>query len=265
MKFIFILNLFLFFGACTTKKDFDSTPVARVNDTFLTLSDIKKELNTNLTSDDDVAKYAHEWVDEQLLFQAALNENLNLDKSLLKKRDIYYRKLLANTFLTTVAAPKASINNNDIKKYYSKNKTSFVRKSDEAIVYHFLTENKSEANKIRKILISNSSGKARKDLFFKHKTEPITVKKGFLIKDLDKWIFSKTKKSVIGPVFSDSKYHVVQIIKKHKKGSVVSLDRAYDEIYNRLLQNEKKIALNSVMDSLRNSSTIYINKEIVLK
>tara|TARA_B100001964_G_C14215354_1_gene592478 strand:- start:871 stop:1668 length:798 start_codon:yes stop_codon:yes gene_type:complete len=265
MKLLFLLNLFLFSSACSTKKDFDSVPVARVNDKFLTLSDIEKELNVGIASNDDVAKFAHGWVEEQLLYQAALNEKLNLDKSLIKKRDIYYRKLLANTFLSSAVTLDVSIDNDDIKKYYSKNRSSFVRKYDEAVVYHFSVEDKTDADKIRKALLSGSSGKRRKDLFLKHKTEPVTVKKGFLIKDLDKRIFSKNKKSVIGPVFSKSNYHVIQIIKKHKRGSVVSLDRAYDEIYNRLLQNEKKIALSSVMDSLRNSSTIYINKEMVLK
>jgi len=265
MKFLLLLSVSLFLGGCSPKKDFDSPPVARVNDAFLTLSDVEKGLGESMVSGDVAAKFAQEWIDEELLYQAALNEKIDLDVSLIKKRDRYYRGLLGSSFLASAVSQKTSIKNDAIKNYYQKNQPSFTRKYEEAVLYHFFVSKRKDALAIKKTLLSRSAGKKRKALFLKHRVEPVIVKKGFLIDDLDKKIFSKNNKSVVGPVFAGSGYHVVQIIKKHKKGSVVSLDRAYDEIYNRFLQLEKNTAMSVVMDSLRRSSTIYINKEITLK
>ncbi len=262
MKYLILLFVYVSLLACSSKKEFDSPPAARVNDVFLTEKQMQESFAGDIVGKGDVGRYVHEWVEEQLLYQAALHERLNLDGDLLEKRDSYYRKILGYAYLDLVSSREISIQKNQIKKYYNTNKESFKRKYDEALVYHFTVDDKKSALKIKKILLGSNSGKKRKDLLLRYSVEPTIIKKGFLIKDMERNIFSKKAKSVIGPISINESYHVVQIIKKHKKGSLLGLDRVYDEIYSRLLQKEKSIILSSVLDSLRNASTIYINKEL---
>jgi len=57
----------------------------------------------------------------------------------------------------------------------------------------------------------------------------------------------------------NNNFHIIEIIKKNKKGTQVGLESAYDEIYQRVLKQNRVVMINSIVDSLRENSNVFIN------
>jgi len=233
--------------------------IARVNDKKLTRGD----LLSSSFSGGDLSFFLQRWVDDRVVLDAAFNGHLNKDSVIIAKVGVYYDKLLISSYLDIASAGGVDISNQQIRVYYNKNKDSFYRRFDEAVVYHFVVKGAGVASEIKSTFSRGGSGVTRKELLLKYGVEPLVVRRGQLLAGLDKMVFSKSKKSLHGPVFSGGAYHIISIIKKHAKGTLIGLDKAHDEIYSRLFQIEKNKKISMVLDSLKNISTVYVNKEFV--
>ena len=97
------------------------------------------------------------------------------------------------------------------------------------------------------------------ELFSLYGVDTKTVKKGRLIKELDDVVFQDEDVGVVGPVVVNNKFHIIEIVKKNKKGTRLGLEGAYDEIFQRVLKQNRAAMLNSIVDSLRESSNVFIN------
>ncbi|GEM_PF-656335 len=257
---VFILG---FFG-CEKKEPSDSPVVARVNDHFLTLNEAEKRLrsysNENITLEDVVSN----WIDTELLYLAALENDFDKDKILQNRLFEFRRRLFGDAYLEAVLQKETHITNSMVKDFYEKYKSSFVRAADEALINHFVLNTKKEADRVKKVLSQHRSGGERKELFASYRVESRVVKKGFLIKALDKAVFSSRKASaVIGPIADNQRYHVIEVLKRYKQGSSYGLDEVYDEILQRLVQQQKMLKGKRVLDSLRTTSNIEINLELI--
>ncbi|NOZ04608.1 MAG: hypothetical protein GXO92_08435 [FCB group bacterium] len=265
-KFLLVFAAMLILGTfgCNKKEPSGSPVVARVNNHYLTLEEANKRLlsysNENITLEDVVSS----WIDTELLYMAALKNDFDKDKTLQNRLLEFRRRLLGDAYLESVLQRQTHITNSMVKDFYEKYKSSFVRTSDEALINHFVLNTKTEANRVKKVLSKHRSGGERKELFASYRVEAVVVKKGFLINALDKAVFSSRKApAVIGPVADKKRYHVIEVLKRYKKGSSYGLDKVYDEILQRLIQQQKTLKGKRVLDSLRTTSNIEINMELI--
>ncbi|NQV36826.1 MAG: hypothetical protein HQ509_02335 [Candidatus Marinimicrobia bacterium] len=259
---ILILSFLFLFAACEQKQANSSPVVARVNGVSLTVDEyivLRQQYADQSLSRDHIVS---QWIQSELLYQAALEKDFHKDKTLLSSIEEYRRKLLGDIFLESLIKKSTPLSNADIKSYYESNKASFVRLVDEARIYHFMANTTGEARNIVRALKRKSSGGELKSLFIDYNVNADIVKKGFLMPELDELIFSSSGNvSVLGPKKINDQYHVVEILDHYSAGSVISLDEAYDEIYQRLIQ--KKIIFSSkiVLDSLYNHNNIETHLE----
>ena len=255
---ITILFVFLLFASCAQKETTDSSPVvAQVNETVLTLDEYnslrQRYADPKLSPDHIISQ----WIQSELLYQAALKKDFHKDKTLLKAVNEYRRMLLGDAYLESLIKESGPILNADIKKYYLSNKSSFVRLVDEAKIYHFVVNTKSEARNIVRVLKRKRSGGELKSVFTDYGVDADIVKRGFLIPELNDLIFSSSGKlSVLGPKKIGSQYHVVEGLDRYPAGSVISLDEAYDEIYQRLIQKRIVFSSKIILDSLFSHNNI---------
>ena len=77
---------------------------------------------------------------------------------------------------------------------------------------------------------------------------------------------AKSTRGRIWKVFYTKKYtsksaamSAEYILKKDKSGSRIGLEDAHDDIYQRIIKKNKVEAMNSLVDSLRKNSKIFIN------
>ena len=89
------------------------------------------------------------WIDNTVLYEAAVGAGLNNDKSLIKKRDDFYRALVVSSFLSSDSERTIQITKEAVRSYYKANKGSFIRSEEEVSVDYYTTPIKE----VGKILI----------------------------------------------------------------------------------------------------------------
>lgn len=253
-----ILFSFIYISCAAREKD-ESVVLARVGERSLTVNQLEIALPAKNRTNSQLRSFINEWVDNTLLYNAAIKNGFHQDQSLVAAKDRYFKKLIIASFIQAETFGKSDINNDDIRAYYDAFSDGFIRGDDEALIYHFITKNLTEARKIRSVLNEEKSGDAVDELFNVYGVEAKTVTRGLLIEKLDYAIFSETNDVLHGPLRTNNGYHVIKVMKRYKKGSQAGLAKTYDEIYQRLLKEKQVDLSNKLLDSLKAETPVFIN------
>ena len=97
MFFIFIISFI--FVSCSIEDGNTGKVFARVGEKTLTKEDVIEIKKRGLVSEGSVSHLVNSWVEKTLLYEAAINSNLDKDQTLEKKRDVFYKNLLISSFL----------------------------------------------------------------------------------------------------------------------------------------------------------------------
>ena len=259
MKNALTIGVCCFLASCSVQEKDNSVVLARVNDRVLTVKKLEKLLHPESRIEDQLKSFIHTWVDNALYYDAALKDGLLKDRRLSNERDRYYKKIVIGSYIQTTTSPSVVVSNSDIREYYDKNPSGFIRQNDEAHVYHFFTNKHLDARSIRSKLLKKQTADIINELFDGFRVEKKTVTRGFLLKKLDTAIFKNKKGSVVGPIRTKKGYHVFEIIKTYKKGSKRGLGNVHDKIYQRLLKQKQVVLAADLLDSLKEKSTVFIN------
>ena len=260
---MFFLFVFLFvFVSCSTEEGATEEVFARVGEKTLTKSNIVKMKERGVSYEGSLSNLVNLWVEKTLLYNAAINTNLDKDRLLQKKRDVFYRDLLISSFLDIKSKKEINISKKEISNYYNDNKKSFTRNNDEILLKHFVLPTNKEAKKVKRILKSNKKGKELESLVKKYKPETKTVKSGLTSDNLIGFVFKHSVGDVVGPKKIKGFYHVFDILKRHNKNSIKGLELVYEEIHQRLFKSKQILFLESVLDSLFLHNDIYISPEV---
>ena len=164
------LILIIFFINCDNfQKPEKRIKVARVNSSFLYLSDFKDEISSELSYDDSIImskSIIDDWAIEKLIYtQSLLYLHDSIQKKLTKMVENYRSQLWTNTYRNFLS--KSNFNNkiDSSKKmiYYEKNKRNFKLKDDiYNVAYIILPEN----NNNLKLIMSRFRNFSESDLFF---------------------------------------------------------------------------------------------------
>ena len=260
MSFVFIV--FFIFVSCSNEVEEPEEVFARVGEKTLTKKDLVEMKKGGLVGEGSVSNLVNNWVEKTLLYNAAINTNLDKDVVLAKKRDVFYKNLLVSSFIDIKSKKEISVSKKEISNYYNKNKKSFTRNSSEILLKHFVLPTSKEAKKIKRFLRSNKRGKELEVLVKKYKPETKTVKEDLISDNLIGFVFKYSVGDIVGPRLINGSYHVFNILKKHNKKSIRGLEIVYDEIHQRIFKTKKIQFLDSVLDSLFLNSDIYISPEV---
>ena len=197
------------------------------------------------------------WVDNTVLYGAAVSAGFTKDVSLIKKRDEFYKNLVISSFLNSESEKNISITKENVRSYYANNKNSFKRSEEEISVEHYTTLIRGVGETLRKEILSGR-GLSPDATTFTSSLE--TIKRGRLVKKLETPLFGSSK-GLIGPVKTGNLFHLFKIINRYKKGSQKTLSESFDEIYQRLYKKKVSEVSEVFLDSLKQTLNIYINPE----
>ena len=259
---VFLLLFFFLFSSCTKNTKDVGDIYARVGETVLTKEDVLKLKKDGLIEQRSIRHLVESWVEKTLLYNEAININLDNDQSLLDKKDLFYRNLLISSFLDIKTKKEIKISRKEVLDYYNDNKKSFIRKQKEVLLKHFVIPTKKEAKKLKSLLKSNKKGDQLEKYVEKYKPITKTVKKGFVDENLIGFVFDGSVGDILGPKKIESSYHIFDVLRKNNKGSVRGLEVVYDEIHQRLFKIKEMQFLNNFLDSLYTSADIYISPEV---
>lgn len=258
-KVLFYL-LCLFLSSCSEHKE-TSPVVGVVRKSHFTIAEAQKILLKSDPAEVDLENIITRWIDDELLYQAALESNLNKDKTIRTAVADYERRLLGMSYLKMLIQKSVVVVPSEIEEYYTQNQGSFLRPQKEVSVLHFLVQTKKEAGNLRSALIKKGTKSSSKEFLNKYHTDPRTVKKKNLIQALAFPVFSQKRGGIVGPIQTEAGYHVLHILEIFPKGSLRSLVEVYDEIQQQLIRYKSIIITEQILDSLRHT----FQAEILLK
>jgi len=259
--FLFVF-VFLFVFSCSSESVSSSSVVARVNNATLTKEDLSRLVGGGFADSKALLHATNKWVERKLLHGAAVNMGLKRDKKLTKQRDAFYEDLLVSSYVRVKTENRAPVLKKEISTYYNNNKNSFFRPENEVVVTHFLSSTKKEADNIKRVLKKNKGGKKTEEIIKKYGPKTRFLSSSLKKDNLVGFVFDGRVGDVLGPKKHKGYYHVFQIMKKHKKGSVRGLEVVYDEIYQRISKQKELGFLAGVLDSLYINSDVFISPEV---
>ena len=80
-------------------------------------------------------------------------------------------------------------------------------------------------------------------LLSKQQVQTKTIRKNDAGSNLVGFVFTGGVGDVLGPKKHNKRFHLFQILQKHKEGSFLGLEKVYDEIYQRIYK-EKEVLVS---------------------
>ena len=253
----------MFFTACGVNNKREEAVVARVGKENLTKDGLFLLVGNQAGNADVFSRAISRWVENKLLYRAALSIGLDKDLGLSSERDLFYENLLISSFVKIKIREKTNTTKKEVSDYYLKNKNSFKRTDDEIVVKHFVFPTNKKAKKIIRGLKKKKPTVDMENLLKNQQVETKTIKKTSAGSNLVGYVFDGEVGGIVGPKKHHGKFHVFQILQKHKKGSYIGLEKVYDEIYQRINKEKEILVLDAVLDSLYSSSDVFVSKEIL--
>ena len=208
------------------------------------------------------------WVDDEILYQAALDDGMKLDEKEQFLVDKYSKSLLIQRYLSLKVDRNYRISQKEIEDYYKEHNKEFIFKDDVVRIVHLLMEQRDNAifNEIRE---SKNLMEIIKKYYFdnKSKTERPNGDLGYLsvsaLPSNFMNVINRMKTGAISsPISSDQGYHFIQLIDRQSKGNIKDQELVQDEIILRLKKEKRQMELERLLKDLKDKSQIqtYLSK-----
>ncbi|MFQ5753606.1 MAG: peptidylprolyl isomerase [bacterium] len=222
--------------------------IANVGNKSLTLYEILEDatspIRSNLTAL-DIREYVLRWIEDEVLYQEALNRKLDESIDLKKEFEKLKKELLINKLIEQTLDNQFPVSEEEITNYYENNKESYVLSQDVVHAYHILVKTRKEANTVRNRL---KKGEAFEEIATSTSNDSLKNDNwdlGYfsteeIIPAISKVVFNLPVGAYSLPIKSEFGYHIVKVIDKQKKGNIKPLNLVKEEIRLKLEEQKKQ-------------------------
>jgi hypothetical protein len=249
-------------GEKTEKKEY----VARVNDSFLTSDDLEYLSGTSYKNNFYRSEVIRNWIDEELLFQEAVNEGI-LETEEFNRIINNSRRELAGALLLKYVSDQYefSYSNDDLEKFYNEFKDEFRLKDDTFIlnIAEFTSEEK--AIEFRISVLQNDW----QEVIESGKFNEIPGKNNLVLKESE--IYPLSLRNIIQELYpqevsivinSDTlSYRIFQVIEKYTEGTIPPFSIIKEVVEKRFVSLEKRKFINEYIKKLYSENDIEVKNQ----
>jgi len=270
-------------AGCTSSKQEPAAPsapaksgpvVAEVNGATITLDEFKKEIENlppylkPMTETMDGRKEMLEtMVIREMILQEAAKEKIDESPQVKEKLADLRKRLIVEAYLKKKVEEKASITDDEIKKFYEENKDKF-KHGEQIRASHILVKDEKKLAEAQEAL---KKGTPFEEVAKKYSTDGAAAKggdlgwfgKGSMLPEFEKAAFALKEGEISAPVKTKFGTHLIKLTGKRAAGSL-PLEEVKDQIRQALLPQKQKEVFEKVKDELKKSAK-YSIKEDVLK
>jgi len=242
--------VFLLFSGCDVLFFHKDPLVARVQGRLLRTSDINKLLGES-SSKQSRDQFIEHWVDRQL-WDIEAKKHVRINSDLRTQLEEYQSSLIIREYQESFVLNKIMVHESDVLKYYNEHQGEFITPNAAAFLEIYTTPSREVANQI---LVSLKK--------IERPTVPGQIKlvdKGCCIEPIDKAVFSKERKSIIGPIFHSDQYFVLSVIEYYPENSLLRVEHVRDDIIQKLQMAERSSALQQKQKELKDHINVKIFK-----
>ena len=258
--YVIQLSLILLFLSCQPKNDNSENVIAQVNEAYITLEDLEAKISDGTNEEIKLAlmrQFMEQWVEEEIFYQTAQNENLEYTVNELRLIRDYKRRLLIQSFIESKIDKNYRILDKEIEDYYRQHKEEFVWNEDNVHIIHLVIENR-EDKVFEEISKSKDLLEIIKSYYFDMQStssRPIGDLGYINLSDLPEPLAKKVKELSTGTISKPIKltdgYHFIQLLDFQKKGNDKNLELVKDEIKLRLSIVKRKQELSKLKRELQ--------------
>ena len=232
---------------------------AQVADVKLTEADIDSRLPLQLTGEhaqQGRRRIVDRWVEEELLYQEALNRKLDQDPVVSARIARAVRGLVVAELLEQVFREDSDISDEEIQVYYEAQHEEFIRDQAEIRVRHILVKTKSDLDRVRKRL----RGGELFDQVAREESVDISAASGgdlgYFTKDMvDSAFWEACQKSKLGRqvrTVTPLGRHIIEVLDRREAGVAKELEEVWGEIRQRILTERRQAKRLELLVELRN-------------
>jgi len=271
-RLLIISSIFLFLSGCGKKEETDKQVVVSVSSSDLTMEMINREIPANMQSNvsrEQIKNYIQQWIEKELIYQAALKVGLDLDPEYRRELEKAKKEILVREYLDQFLFEKeTTIDEAEITKYFEENQESFIVANDEIKAQHILVATQREAEEARRRIIAGEDFEAVAREISIDFAERGRIEFGFfskedVVREIGNRVFSYRVGSVTRPIKSGFGYHLFKILEKRGKGEYKTQDEVEDQIKNRLSSERKKMQYRELIIELRNTMIVKKNENYI--
>lgn len=248
---------------------------ARVNKAELTLADLSAGIPANLqasATSEMKQDWVQQWVQSELLYQEAVRQELNKDRNIARELQKMQRDYLANVLLDRYLSQQPSdVSDGEIRAFYATHQREFVRQDLELKLSVIVLKEERAATDVWRALTRRPENFAElaRDRSIDTETARNGGELGFLKKDeinnpsVQKSVFALETNQLSKPIKTETGYCIFTVTDRHEIGSFLPLDEIRADIVNRVLEERRRNRIKQLMDSLRKSSNVEVNRQLI--
>ena len=251
------------------------TIVARVNQVILTIDEMETEMKASTLADatPQMRKdWVSGWIRTELLYQEALQRNLDNDNKTVRELSRIRKDHLANSVLENLLSDSLLVVPDDeVQEYYDSHQQEFIYHEPELRLSVIVLPDEATARQIRNQLSRRRSSFGQ--LARARSIHPSSANGGDLgylkkadISDISvqKLVFSMYVGQISRPVVSESGSLIFRVMDRREVGTLPSLDDVRSEIVNRVLLERRRNLVKQFVESLRLDADVEIyNKNLM--
>ena len=255
--------------SCEKETVEDVDYIARIDDVYLTRSDLEKELDSLRANNKFREEFVIEWINRELLYNLAVEKGIPELKEYNEVMKLSEKELAISFLLDgRMNAVIENVSEKELRNFYSISAEFSTLQNDMYIINHISFEDPYIAEKFRKNLVdadtnwasainefdsSAISGYSLNDQFFKNQLEP---------KYLSRRLRMMSEKEVSSVFEKEPKvFGIVQLVDSFEKGSRLPFEYVKDDISRLFIASKQKEMLDGLLDSLYKEFEIEIKSE----
>ena len=237
------VSLMLMSG-CMREESIGPDVVARVRDRMLTTNEVnawEASLQQSNVPRNARQKFVEQWVEEELLFQAALDNDLDEDPWVKQRIDELTRSVIISRYLTLESNKLPQPSPRTVRDYFEQRRQEFVWAHLNLVVEYWRSDDKTGMDKLRAKLLRGHTND-----YWYGKAESLDNGRisldGQGSADPTVWnTISKLEEAQVSPVLKiDKDYWIFKLKEKHKPNEPKEIDSVRDEIVARLIEEGRR-------------------------
>jgi len=263
---IILTALFIaaFFAGCQESSD-NTEYIARVNDSYLSGSDLLEILDSANVDDNFKSEVVRNWSIKEVLYQEAVKEGIPDEKDFKSVIEKSKKELAGSLLLKNFASNLAfDYHPQEVENYYTLNKREFSFGHNSFKLNIATFSNQKNAVQFRSLLLSSGWD----DALTQHSNDStlLIVSNGIILSEQDIYpqklarIVKGLHPLEISIVIPDEAgYHTVaQVLNNFRKGTVPPFDVIKESVEERFIADKKKQLIDNYIDELYSKSDIEI-------
>ena len=261
--YFLIISLFLSYG-CTKKKEQEKY-VAKVNNAYLTESELKSVIDSNNVQTLTKNEIIRNWVTDELLYQEAVKEGITKQKDYKQLIKNSQRKIAGALLLKkNLSSDKLNITDDKLENFYFANKNNFRLFNNATLLNRISFKEEDKAILFRNTVIKSDWDKAVH--LFRNDSTVIDNKTGLLLYDyqiqpkLLLRVIKGLNKNEVSLVlhYIENTYTVAQVKERFKKGVTPPFPLIKEKVTEMYLAQKQQSLIKNYIDNLRLNNDIEI-------